>query len=74
MVLFDHAGWLCGDLLEEEFRGCEEVGVFRLQIPRSHPAVFGVDVNPDTVAARSEGRNHRRARTAKGIEHGVARE
>ena len=73
-VFLDEAGRFRGDLLEEEFRCREEVGVLRLQVPCGHPAVLGVDLHADAVAARAQGRNHRRARAAEGIEHRVAGE
>ena len=73
-VFHDGAGTPAGRPFESQLRAREEVRVFSLQIACGHPAVFGVNFNPDAVAARAEGRNHRRAGPAERIEDRVAAE
>ena len=73
-VFHNGAGAPGGRPFESQLRAREEVRVFSLQIACGHPAVFGVNFDPDAVAARSESRNHRRAGSAERIEDGVAAE
>lgn len=74
LILLDKAGRFGGDLLELEFGRGKEIRVLGFQIACRHSGVFGVNLDPDAVAARSEGRNHRCARPTEWIEDCVTRE
>ena len=70
-VFLHEGGGFRGRFLKPKLRRREKVRRLRFEIPSGHAAVFWIDLDPNAVSSGPQCRDHRRARSAEGVQNGV---